>query len=88
MIQYNDVINELKKCCKKRELGEVYAGLEVVEESGRKLKSQDHGTKFFVDPMPPVDLVAVKTEDEPAGERPSAERKTPTLYSFLVCVTR
>lgn len=85
---YDQIIDRLKQSCTKFGLGKVYGGLELSEEFNTDVEiAKTRGTEFFIDPMPPIDLVAVKTLNEPAGEEPQniEERKSRyyTLFWYI-----
>jgi hypothetical protein len=65
LISYNDVIDKLEKYCIKEGLGRVYRGLELSSEFMFDVtQAKTKGTEFCVDPMLPIDLVAVKDVSE------------------------
>jgi hypothetical protein len=75
VIPYNQIIDRLEKCCIERDLGKVYRGLELSEEFTKDVAlAKTKGTEFFVDPMLPVDLLAVKVVDEPESEERKPEK--------------
>jgi hypothetical protein len=82
---YDHIMNGLKQSCAKFDLGKVYHGLELSEEFNTDVEiARSRGTKFFVDPMPPIDLVAVKTKNEPAGEEArSTDEKKSRYYTLF-----
>ena len=70
-ISYNEVISWLEKYCKEQKLGETCKGLELSNEfitdvEGAKTKN----VELYIDPMLPIDLVAVHTKDEPDEDKP------------------
>jgi hypothetical protein len=63
----------------------VYNGLELSQEFQTDIEiAKKRGTEFLIDPMPPIDLVAVKTVNEPAGEEPkNSEEKKSRYYTLF-----
>ena len=61
VIPYNEVIDRLKESCYEQKLGNVYNGLELCQEFRTDVDiARNRGTEFLVDPMPPIDFLAVK----------------------------
>lgn len=88
-ISYSDVIQHLEAYCKRQSGVNTYRGLEDSSEFESDLARQSGaGIEFFIDPMLPIDLVMVKTEQEPnpENEKEKIEVNYYTLY-FVVSPT-
>jgi hypothetical protein len=84
VIPYDQVLEGLKQFCSEHKLGTVYPGLELSKEFKTDVEiAINRGTEFFVDPMPPIDFVSVKTVNEPAGEEPQDESEKKSHYYTL-----
>jgi len=85
-IPYTEIINWLKEFCHKKWLGKTYLGLEkssqfITDVDGARTK----GVEFFVDPMLPIDLVAVYSKEETDEDKPGKKAKVNyyTLFWFV-----
>lgn len=68
-IPYNKIIEWLETCCDKLDIGKTYRGLELSGEFRADVEgARTKGTEFFVDPMLPIDLLAVRSTEEPEPE--------------------
>lgn len=66
---YNDIIKWLEAYYEGREKVATYRGLEYSREFAMDIeKAREEGTEFFIDPLLPIDLVMVQTEQEPSEE--------------------
>jgi hypothetical protein len=70
-IPYNEIISWLEKYCQEQKLGKTYKGLELSNEFIADVEgARTKNVKLYIDPMLPIDLVAVHTEDEPDEDKP------------------
>ncbi len=86
-IQYTDIIIWLKKFCRKKRFGKTYLGLEkssefIADVDGARTKE----VEFFVDPMLPIDLVAVYSKKEKDQDKPGEKVKV-TYYTLFWIVS-
>ena len=84
-ISYNEVISWLEKYCKEQKLGETCKGLELSNEfitdvEGAKTKN----VELYIDPMLPIDLVAVRTKKEPDEDKPGELTKVNYYTLFWI----
>ena len=84
-IPYNEVISWLEKYCKDKKLGKSYKGLELSDEfiadvEGAKTKN----VELYIDPMLPIDLVAVRTKKEPDEDKPGELTKVNYYTLFWI----
>lgn len=87
-IPYTEIINWLKKFCQKKRFGETYLGLEkssqfVTDVDGAKTK----GVDLFVDPMLPIDLLAVLSKMEKNEDKPGEKVKVNYYTLFWIVST-
>jgi len=87
-IQYTDIINWLKKYCHTKRFGKTYLGLEksrefIADVDGAKTK----GVEFSVDPMLPIDLVAVYSKKEKDQDKPGEKVKVNYYTLFWIVST-
>ena len=87
-IQYTDIIIWLKKFCRKKRFGKTYLGLEkssefIADVDGAKTKE----VEFFVDPMLPIDLVAVYSKKEKDQDKPGEKVKVNYYTLFWIVST-
>lgn len=85
--QYNEIISWLEAYCKQWQKGiKTYRGLENSPEFVRDVgDAKEVGTKFLIDPMLPIDLVAVRTRIR-IDEVTNKPRKV-SLYTLFWFVT-
>ncbi len=70
-IQYTEIMHWLKRFCQDKKLGETYPGLEYSSEFSDDYRgARTKGVDFDIDPMLPIDLVAVRTVNESDEDKP------------------
>ncbi len=87
-IQYTEIINWLKEFCHKKWFGKTYLGLEkssqfITDVGGAKTR----GVEFFVDPMLPIDLVAVHSKEEKDEDKPGEKIRVNYYTLFWIVST-
>jgi hypothetical protein len=70
-IAYNELIEWLESHCHRKKIGKTYKGLELSSEFRQDVeRAKKVGMEFFIDPMLPIDLVAVRTKNEQSEDKP------------------